>query len=321
MADTSTELLPPSLRGTMIGKEKVTGSVVGVGILGALGYGVYLALPLIAKMMVSLLSISLSAVGITVLAFIVLNKGTRSNFTLGYAVLTRKIHNMIVQRAPFDIVNYIIGCMQQRIADGKERLAHLRAANNRIKAQISKNEDTIEQRAGLAKAAERLGQLPRRDAQLRMLGGVDTANKRLKAQLDMQQKLTDTMQNGLENAQLKVEEQQEAVKLAIETNSALTEGSEAAADVMAAINGDPEKKAIFNEAMEAIAADSALKLGQIDQMMIDLKPIMNDIELGKIVDAEHGQKVLASFEETVGQIGLAPAKLPAKVVAIESATR
>ena len=43
--------------------------------------------------------------------------------------------------------------------------------------------------------------------------------------------------------------------------------------------------------------------------------------LGKIVDAEHGQKVLASFEETVGQIGQAPVKVPAKVVAIETATR
>jgi len=321
MADSSTELLPPSLRGTMIGKEKVTGSVIGIATLAVIGGCVYLALPYIALAMTNIFTICASALGVTIIAYAVLNKGMRSVFTLGFAVLTRKIHNMIVQRAPFDIVNYIIGCMQQRIADGKERLAHLRAANNRIRMQIGKNEDTIQQRAGLAKAAEKLGQIPRRDAQLRMLGGVDAANKKLKAQLDMQQKLTDTMQNGLENAQLKVEEQQEAVKLAIETNSALTEGSEAAADVMAAINGDPEKKAIFNEAMEAIAQDSALKLGQIDQMMIDLQPIMNDIELGKIVDAEHGQKVLASFEETVGQIGQVPAKLPVKVVAIESATR
>jgi hypothetical protein len=314
MAD-STELLPPSLRGKLIGTEKTTGAVVGLGIIGAIGFGAYLALPFIATMMTSLFTICASALGVTLIAFIALNKGTRSNFTLGYAVLTRKIHSMIVQRAPYDIVNYIIGCMQQRVADGKERLAHLRAANNRISTQIGKNDDTIEQRVGMAKAAEKLGQTPRRDAQLRMLGAVDAANKRLKAQLEMQKKLTDMLQSGIENAQLKVEEQQEAVKLAIETNSALTEGKEAAADVLAAINGDPEKKALFDESMEAIAQDSALKLGQVDQMMIDLNPIMNDIELGKIVDAEHGQRVLASFSDTIGQIAQAPAK---KVVAIES---
>lgn len=315
MSDSSTEMLPPSLRGKLIGSEKTTGAVVGLGAAGLLGYGLFLALPIIAQMMVSLFTISACALGVTVIAFVALNKGTRSAFGLGYAVLIRKLHNMIVQRAPFDIVNYLIGCMQQRIADGQERLAHLRAANNRIGAQIAKNEQTIQQRVGLAKAAEQLGQTARKEAQLRMLGSTDAANQRLKAQLDMQRQLTEMMQNGIENAKIRVEEQQEAVKLAIETNSALTEGKEAAGDVLAAINGDPEKKALFDEAMDVIARDSALKLGQIDQMMLDLKPILNDIELGKIVDTAQGQKVLESFGQRIDQIALAPVK---KIPVIES---
>ncbi len=93
------------------------------------------------------------------------------------------------------------------------------------------------------------------------------------------------------------------MKLAIETNSILLEGKEAAADVLAAISGDPEKKALLDEAMSAIALDSARSYGEIDQMMYDIQPILNDIELGKIVDVERGQKVLDSLGTKVELIG------------------
>jgi hypothetical protein len=317
MADSTTELLPPSLRGTLIGKEKVTGTVVGVGTLAVVGGGVYLALPYIALAMTNMFTILACALGITVIGYAVLNRGMRSAFRLGFAILTRKIHSRIVEQAPYDVVNYVIGCMKNKITDGQQRLGRIRGANQRIKAKIEQNEETIQQKVALARAAEKVGQIARKDAQLRMLGNVQQMNDHLKAQLTMQLKLTDMLQGGLENAQLKVEEQEEAVKLKIEENSLLTDGKEAATDVLTAINGDPDKKALFDEAMSFIAKDSAMKLGQIDQMMIDLGPLMNDIELGKIVDAERGQMVLDSFNTTVAQIS-APAPIK-NVVAIEAA--
>lgn len=316
MADNTTELLPPSLRGTLIGKEKVTGTVVGVGTLAVVGGGVYLALPYIALAMTNIFTICASALGITVIAYAVLNKGMRSAFQLAFAVLTRKIHSTIVQQAPYDVVNYVIGCMKQKLVDGQQRLGRIRGANERIKAKIQQYDESIQQKVSLARAAEKVGQIARKDAQLRMVGNLQQTNEHLKAQLAMQLKLTDMLQGGLENAQLKIEEQEENVKLKIEENSLLTEANAATADIVAAINGDPSKKAIFDEGMSFIAEDSALKYGQIDQMMIDLGPLMNDIELGKIVDADRGQKVLDSFGTTVAQIGAAQ---PAKVAQIETA--
>lgn len=317
MAD-STALLPPSLRGQLIGKEKITGTVVSLGILGGVGYGVYLALPVLASIMTNVFAIGASALGITVLAYAVLNKGMRSVFKLGFAVLTRKLHNLIVQNSPYDIVNYVIGCWKERIADGQQKLGVIRGANKRLSDKISQNEATIADKRARARAAEQQGRIALKESNIRIMGNLIKINERNKAQLELQEKLTERLQKGLESAQIKVDEQEETVKMEIENNSLLTDVKAATSDVVAAISGDPEKKALFDEAMSVIAQDSAEKYGQIDQMWIDLQPLLNDIELGKMVDLERGQQMLESFDSKVEQIAAAPrVRQPAKAIEAE----
>lgn len=304
MADNSNEMLPPSLRGKMIGGEKVTGSFVGVAMLGGLGLVAWKVLPILIVLLANTLYAGILAIAVVSLGFIAIN--FKSTAKLMFAILVRKIHNQLVQRAPYDIVNYIIAQMEQKIAEGQTKMGTLRGANQRLIAQIQKFDELIVQCKDQAEAAGKVGKPAIRDARLRMLGTTDANNKKLKAQLDVGVKLVTLLQAGIENSQIKVEEQKQNVAQAIQMNSVLTVAGSAAADVVAAINGDPEKKALFNESMEAIAQDSALKLGQMDQMMLDIQPIMNEIDMQKIVDAEHGERLLAGFSQTVEQIVAVP---------------
>lgn len=318
MADNSTELLPPALRGKLIGGQKGTGAVVGVLTAGALvAGGLYLA-PIIIKAAENLMVAVIMAAGAAAVILTVTNKKFQSLIGLGFALVVRRLHTMIWEQQPYAVVRYIIAQMKEKIASGQARLSRLRGANNRIQTQIKRNQALIEERTAKAAAASTIGKQSLRDAQARMIGQVTKANDSLSTQLGMQLKLTDMLQAGLENAGLRVEEQEAAVELAITTNQALNEGSAAAADVVAAIQGDPARAEMFNGAMTVIANDTALQYGQIEQMMTDLAPTMQDIELGKIIDAQRGEKLLASVEKHVELIG-APSSTKDKTAPVTEA--
>jgi hypothetical protein len=319
MANDTTELLPPSLRGKLIGGEKVTGSVIGLGIVGAILVGLYEVGPFIIKSLVNLYAIGALSLGLVLLIGFASNRKVQSIFTLGFAIGTRRIHDQMVQRAPYDILKYVIGCMKDDVAKSQSSLGRIRGANQRLAAQIEKNDGEIQQHVSYAKAAEKSNQTARKESQLRMLGQVDTINKSLKKQLEMQVRLAGGLQKAVENGQIKVEEQENAVRVAIEAHAVSVEGKEASADILSAINGDPEKKALFDESMTVILKETAMNYGQMQQMAEDIRPMMDQIELGKVVDAERGQKLLDEYEQKVGELVL-PVSAKASIASAPAAS-
>lgn len=290
-------MLPPSLRGKMIGGEKATGIVTALLLLGAAGLLGWYLLPPLVIIMKNLVLFGGLCLAAGTMAAAVLHPGFRKLVSTTYAVWVRKLHNKIIQKSPYDWARFIIQRSKEFIAAAAERLGNLRGANSRLKKLIEKNRLTMTERADRSKAAERLGRVAERDVQLRIIGQIEASNTRLNAQLEVQENLTKMLQVSLENGRLKIEEEEAQVELAIEENSAMMEAQGVASDVVAAIQRDPASAENFNVAMNTIAMSTAEKLGSIEQLMTDLAPVMSDMELGKMVNLERGKRALEALEQ------------------------
>jgi hypothetical protein len=66
--------------------------------------------------------------------------------------------------------------------------------------------------------------------------------------------------------------------------------------------------------MNEMASQSAMMLGEIEQIMHDLSPVITDAELGNLVDVERGEAALKAFET-----GASTLMLPAKGETLEIA--
>lgn len=296
MADNSNALIPPSLRGTLIGGEKYTGSVTGLALLAGLGLVGWKVLPILLVLLTNTLYAGGLAILLVILGYIAING--KDTAKLIFALCVRKIHNLIIKRDAYDFVRYIIVQSKIKLEESRAGEARLRGSLQHTKSLIDHNQTDIDQRTKIALAAQQQGLQAQRDMQARMIGNINKQNDRLKLNYSMIGSIAKKLQSNIENTDLQIQEKEATVELEIQTNQDLAAGKSAAADVVQAINGDPERKALFDQAMTSIAADSALMYGQIEQMTVDLEPMMQSIELGKIVDAADGEKLIASYMST-----------------------
>jgi hypothetical protein len=66
---------------------------------------------------------------------------------------------------------------------------------------------------------------------------------------------------------------------------------------MSVISGDPDKRAMFDQAMEVVANDVANKVGEMERFMDMSANFMNSVDLQNGVFEEEGLKMLEKFEK------------------------
>ena len=66
---------------------------------------------------------------------------------------------------------------------------------------------------------------------------------------------------------------------------------------MSIISGDPDKRAVFDSAMEAVAADVANKVGEMENFMQLSSKFMESIDLQNGIFEEEGMKMLEEWEQ------------------------
>jgi hypothetical protein len=66
---------------------------------------------------------------------------------------------------------------------------------------------------------------------------------------------------------------------------------------MSVISGDPDKRAMFDRAMEVVADDVANKVGEMERFMDMSANFMNSVDLQNGVFEEEGLKMLEKFEK------------------------
>ena len=100
-----------------------------------------------------------------------------------------------------------------------------------------------------------------------------------------------------QNSEILLEDTKDQVQLKEQERKAIRTSHSAMKSAMSVMSGDPDKRAMFDAAMEAITDDVANKVGEMERFMEMSSNVMNSIDLQQGIFEDEGLKMLEQWEK------------------------
>lgn len=197
-----------------------------------------------------------------------------------------------------------IGVLKSYIDDLSENLLKMRKQINQLRAQMHKLNETIfnnkrDIRANL-KTAEKAKKLNDRTQLIlasRKAGRMQDSNKKLGALYQKMEVLYRVLGKMEQNSTILLEDVKDQVMVKEQERKAITASHGAMRSAMTIIKGDKDKRAVFDEALEAIADDVSHKVGEMERFMSVTSNFMESVDLQNGVFEEEGLRMLEKWEK------------------------
>jgi len=149
----------------------------------------------------------------------------------------------------------------------------------------------------LAKAAKEKGMERQLLLSSRKAARLKDSNEKYASLLKRMDVLYRILNKMHQNSEILLEDTKDQVALKEQERKAIRTSHSAMKSAMSVISGDPDQRAMFDAAMEAVADDVANKLGEMERFMEMSSDFMNSIDLQKGIFEEEGMKMLEKWEK------------------------
>ncbi|MEM8523105.1 MAG: hypothetical protein AAGG68_00615 [Bacteroidota bacterium] len=273
--------------------EGITGALFLGGLLVGGGILIVNTLPL-------LLNWAFLAAGALVLfaaIFAILDPKTRSLTAYMFKSAMRWITSFFVNLDPIAIMKNYVGELQGNLRQMNRQIAQLRGQMHKMNEIIFNNKKRIKnniQEASQARAEEKQAQMILKS---RKAGRLKESNMRLEELYNRMQVLYRVLTKMYENSEILMEDIKDQVEIKEQERKAIHASTSAMKSAMSIISGDPDQRAVFDQAMEAMTEDISNKVGEMERFMQLSANFMNSIDLQNGIFEEDGLKMLEKWEK------------------------
>lgn len=278
--------------------EGVTGILFLVAGASVLAYFGFQSLAVIQQALTSTLGIIGSAVLVATILFLAFDRRTRNLIGYGYKSIMRWITGLFVQLDPIAILKNYLDDMKKSLRDMNKQIGVLRGQMKSLERNITENQRDIEQSMKLAQRAKAQGNEPQMTLNLRKAGRLRESNEKLDNLRQRIQIMLRVLVKMHDNSQILYEDTKDQIMVKEQERKAIRASHSAMQSAMNIINGNNDQRALFDQAMEALADDVANKVGEMERFMDVSKGFMDSIDLQNGVFEEEGIKMLEEWERT-----------------------
>jgi TolA-binding protein len=277
--------------------EGKTGAIFLIGILALAGFGFLALLPtliILAQQTLTLAAMILVLVG---LLYMVLDNRTRTLVWYMYKSLMRWITGVFVQIDPIAILKGYVDHLRKNLHEMERQINRLRGQMHKLREIIKNNQKEIKSNLQLASEAKNKKDDASMILKTRKAGRLQESNVRLE-ELDRKMEVMYRVLTKMrENSYVLAEDIQDQVMVKEQEQKAIHASNNAMKSAMSIISGDPDKRAMFDAAMDAITEDVANKVGEMENFMNMSSKFMESIDLQNGVFEEEGLKMLEKWEQ------------------------
>ncbi|HTX99002.1 MAG TPA: hypothetical protein VMG09_03175 [Bacteroidota bacterium] len=279
-------------------KEGKVGLLFAIGIGGGLLYVLYKLLPYLIEMTKNLIQLTLLGVVLFVIVFMILDPQVRNLAWYLYKAIMRGITGLFIQLDPVAIIESYIAHLKKQLENLEEKIETLAGARRKLNDAIDKAKEEMDEQLNLAKTGKKQGldnaqimvytnQAGRLDARIQKF-------QNLLAKLETLYRILDKMKKGAAVVVMDYQNQVENIK---QEREVIRTGFNAFKSAMSILSGDPDKKVLFDQAMEAIQNDISMKAGAMERFVEESSEIMQAIDLQNGAFEEKGMKLLEKWEK------------------------
>jgi phage shock protein A len=277
--------------------EGVTGTIFMVAILGGLAFVLINFLPALIVLAQNVLYLSIMLVALAAIIYMVLDPKMRNLVWYGYKSVMRWITGVFVQIDPIGILKSYVEDLQDNLRKLSKQIGALRGQMRKLDTLMQDNGKEIDKNMKLASAAKKQGN----DKQLllasRKAARLQESNEKYKAlhsKMSVMYRILDKM---YQNSEILLEDTKDQVRMKEQERKAIRASHSAMKSAMSILSGDPDKRAMFDAALENIADDIANKVGEMERFMEMSANVMDSVDLQNGIFEEEGIQMLEQWEK------------------------
>ncbi len=288
--------------------EGVTGMLFMAGIVLGGGYLLYKSLPYLITLAENTLYLSLLLAGLAAVLYMILDPRMRNLIWFGYKSIMRSITGLFVQIDPIGILKSYVEALQDNLAKMSKQIGVLKGQKRQLTQLMESNNREIETNMKLADQAKKKGQEQEIVLFTRKAARLQESNEKYDVLAKKIEVLERILNKMYENSGLLVEDMKDQVKVKEQERAVIRTSHSAMRSAMSVLSGDPDKRAMFEMAMESINNDVASKVGEMERFMDMSNSVMNSIDLQNGVFEEEGMRMLEEWEQKSSLLLLDPKK-------------
>ncbi len=273
--------------------EGTTGALFLVGIAALIGYVVFQlgtailsGLPMIATLGV-----------LAVVIFLAIDKRSRTVISYMYQSIMRRITGWFVTIDPIGILKNYVSDLEKNLKKLSKQIGNIKGQMRQLKTIVTTNNGDIEKNMMIAKQAKKLGDEKQMVLATRKAARLKESNTKYVALHKKMGILYRVLTKMYSNSEILLEDTKDQVRVKEQEAKAIKASHSAMKSAMSIIKGDPDKRAMFDQAMEHIADDVANKVGEMEQFMEMSSDFMNSIDIQNGIFEEKGLKMLEEYEK------------------------
>jgi len=262
----------------------------------------------VSGFLISLFSSLVATLGLTIAAvilfavlgaiiYVLIDKKFRTLIWYMYKSFMRWLTGLFVQLDPIRILESYIDYLYQNLKEMNEHIARLKGQISKLETIIKQNVSEMEQSLKIAEQAKKQNNMELVAINTRQYGRLKETNEKYKNLLTKMQVLYRVLSKIFTNSNYLIKDTENEVRMRKQEAAAIKAGHSAMKSAMSIINGDPDKKMMFDMATEAIVEDVHTKIGEMERFIEISGSFIDSIDLQNGVFEQDGLEILEKMEK------------------------
>lgn len=277
-------------------------AIVGGGLL-LLKYSAFLALAFS-----NLLTAAISALVLAGLGYMIMDNKFRTLLWFGYKSLMRGITGLFITIDPIGILENYVEFLHKNITKMDEQLGSLKGQMAKLKRLMDGNASEMENNLKLADKAKDKGDKRNVMLMTRQAGRLKESNMNLQTLYTKMEVMYRVLSKMYDNADTLAQDTEAEVQTRKAEYEMIKTSYSAMKSAMSVINGDPDRKALFEQSMEYLVDDVGAKVGDMERFMEMSQKVIDSVDLQNGVFEDSGMKMLEEWEKQADTAMLSPAE-------------
>jgi len=282
--------------------EGTTGMIFALAGLFGGGYLLFIFLPTLIVLLQNTLYAIFLGIGLFAVLYVLLDRRFRTLIWFGYQSIMRFLTSIFITVDPIGIIENYVADLKKNLANMQTQIGILRGQMQNLKNIISKNQAQSDNSLKLAEQAKKKDDTNNLALQTRNSARLIDSNKTLQALYVRLEVLYRVLNKMSDNAEAVIQDTESEVDVRKREYEAIKTGTNALHSAMSIIDGNPDKKAIFDMTMEHLADDIGSQVGEMEHFMDMSKKITDSIDLQNGVFSEEGMRMLEDWEKKSGSV-------------------
>jgi predicted nucleic acid-binding Zn-ribbon protein len=276
--------------------EGKTGLIVLIAFVIGGGILLFNVLPAIIALTKSILGLSAMLFVLGAIVYMIIDPRTRKLFWYMYKSVMRWITGVFVQIDPIGILKSYVEDLKGNLSKMNKQISRLRGQMHKLKELILNNQKEIRSNLDLASRARDNDKKSVMILKSRKAGRLRDSNIRLEDLYRKMEIMYRVLTKMYENSEILMEDIKDQVEVKEQERKAIHASHSAMNSAMSLIAGDSDKRAMFDQALEAIADDVGQKMGEMERFMEVSENFMQSVDLKNGIFEEEGLKMLEIWE-------------------------